>query len=253
MAPSHGTIWTPHLIHGSMDRPISRSNLPFPSRDMDPYLIHDSLSPPESWTQAASRSVQSFCGAHYVDRPTTDLQTDRQTDRLTDHATRSVTIGRIDVYVVLRCGLIISGQSNLTTGRTAAARGQFDAIRQVAPVCTLSATCFFGPTCVQIKRHLDRFSRFCTAHGRVSLYFTMDTTFPQIAPSYEWSGPHLVHDSFGTSEPITQTASQSTDHATWSVTIGRVYVRVPAMWANNTDDHILIIGSVCLCHGLSEH
>ena len=185
MAPSHGTIWTPHLIHGSMDRPISRSNLPFPSRDMDPYLIHDSLSPPESWTQAASRSVQSFCGAHYVDRPTTDLQTDRQTDRLTDHATRSVTIGRIDVYVVLRCGLIISGQSNLTTGRTAAARGQFDAIRQVAPVCTLSATCCFGPTCVQIKRHLDRFSRFCTAHGRVSLYFTMDTTFPQIAPSYE--------------------------------------------------------------------
>jgi len=38
------------------------------------------------------------------------------TDRPTDHATRSVTIDRIYTYVVglLRCGLITSGQSNLT-------------------------------------------------------------------------------------------------------------------------------------------
>jgi len=35
------------------------------------------------------------------------------------------------------------------------------------------------------KRHLHRFSRFCTAHGRASLYFTMDRPFPlKIAPSH---------------------------------------------------------------------
>jgi len=43
-----------------------------------------------------------------------------------------------------------SGQSNLTTGRIAAAHGRFNGIRQVAPVCTLSNTCFHGPTRVQI-------------------------------------------------------------------------------------------------------
>ena len=60
--------------------------------------------------------------------------TDRQTDRQTDHATRSVTIGRrLSTHVVLQCGLIIiSGQSNLTTGRIAAAHVRFNGIRQVA-------------------------------------------------------------------------------------------------------------------------
>jgi len=31
---------------------------------------------------------------------------------------------------------------------------------------------------LQPKWHLNRFSHFCTAHGRVSLYFTMDRPFP---------------------------------------------------------------------------
>jgi len=72
------------------------------------------------WRQCATRSDTCFPGptrvhipndttigsaafsrAHDCDRPT-----DRQTDRRTDHATRSVTISRI--YVVLRCGLIIT-------------------------------------------------------------------------------------------------------------------------------------------------
>ena len=34
------------------------------------------------------------------------------------------------------------------------------------------------------KRHLDRLSRFCTAHGRASLYFTKNCLSPQIAPSH---------------------------------------------------------------------
>jgi len=67
--------------------------------NVHPRLIHDSLNQPESVTQTAFRSVQSFAGLTTV--------TDRQTDRPTDHATPSVTIGRISTYVVLRCGLKI--------------------------------------------------------------------------------------------------------------------------------------------------
>jgi len=55
---------------------------------MHPHLIHDSVGPPESTTQTASRSVQPFLQGH--DR-------DRQTIRQTDHATSSVTIGCIYV------------------------------------------------------------------------------------------------------------------------------------------------------------
>jgi len=47
------------------------------------------------------------------------------------------------------------------------------------------------------KRHLDRFSRFCTAHGRVSLYFTMCAAFPlKIAPSHGGAlDPCLIYGS----------------------------------------------------------
>jgi len=46
-----------------------------------------------------------YVDAAYCDRPT-DQPTERETDRQTHHATPSVTIGRI--YVVVKCGLIIS-------------------------------------------------------------------------------------------------------------------------------------------------
>jgi len=36
---------------------------------------------------------------------------------------------------------------------------------------------FLGPPESKPKRHLDRFSRFCTAHGRESLYFTTGRPF----------------------------------------------------------------------------
>jgi len=58
IAPSHGRIWTPHLIHGS-------------------------LGPPESSTEMASPSIQSLTNV------------DRHTDRLSDHATLLVTIDHI--------------------------------------------------------------------------------------------------------------------------------------------------------------
>jgi len=50
------------------------SKLPLPVGGPGPHLIHDSLGPPESSTQMASRSVQPLCKAHYGDR-----QTDPQT------------------------------------------------------------------------------------------------------------------------------------------------------------------------------
>jgi len=58
----------------------------------------------------------------------------------------------------------------------------------------------------QPKWQINQFSHFCTAHGRVS----MGMSFPLIiAPSHEWSGPHLIHASLGPVESITQTVSRS--------------------------------------------
>jgi len=111
----------------------------------------------------------------------------------------------------------------------------------------------------QPRQHLDRLNRFCTAHDRASLYFTMGRPFPlKIAPSHEGI-PHLTHESLGVSEPTTQTVSRMdqpflhssaqsvpilyngppllvfawlttvtdrpTYQAIWSVTIGRIYVQ----------------------------
>jgi len=67
----------------------------------------------------------------------------------------------------------------------------------------------FGHPSPQPKRQVDWLSHFCTAHGRKSLYFTMGTLSPIINPSYRGSGPHLIYDSLGPSEPTSQTASQS--------------------------------------------
>ena len=41
-----------------------------------------------------------------------------------------------------------------------------------------------GPTRLHIpKRHVDQFSHFCTAHGRISIYFTMGCPFlTKVAP-----------------------------------------------------------------------
>jgi len=58
------------------DAPSPPSKLPIPMGDLGPHLIQGSLSPPQSSTQTASRSVQRFLQGHYCDR-----QTDRLTDR----------------------------------------------------------------------------------------------------------------------------------------------------------------------------
>ena len=59
-----------------------------------------------------------------------------------------------------------SGQSNLTTGRIAAAHGRFNGIRQVAPACTRHNNASLAQSSPNPKRHLDRFSHFCRAHNK---------------------------------------------------------------------------------------
>jgi len=57
---------------------------------------------------------------------------------------------------------------------------------------------------------MNRFSRFCTAHGRKSLYFAMGNPFPQnCAFLWEGSGPHLIHASFSQTESTVQITSRS--------------------------------------------
>jgi len=85
--------------------PSSFSSCPFPVGDMDPS---------NTWfpgpTQVFNPNSISIGSAVFAGLTTV---TDRPTDRPTDHGTRSVTIGRrIYVgYVVLRCGLSVSAQS----------------------------------------------------------------------------------------------------------------------------------------------
>ena len=102
------------------------------------------------------------------------------------------------------------------------------------------------------KRHLDRLSRFCTAHGRESLYLTMPPSL-KIAPSHGRSElpsnvlPARVHNpndmSIGSAvfagltiiyidRPTDRQTDRSTDPARYSITIGRIYVRSTAMRPN---------------------
>jgi len=78
-----------------------------------------------------------------------------------------------------------SAQSNLTYGpRISAAHARFNRILQVVG-CAPCNTCFLRPTRVhnpQSKRHLDRFSHFCTAH---------ECDRPTDWPRYSVCRPHL--------------------------------------------------------------
>jgi len=93
---------------------------------------------------------------------------------------------------------------------------------------------------------------FSTAHRRLSVHFTMGPPPPSKLPlpTRDLDSRDLIHISSGPLESPTQTASRSvqtflpgslpsqyhdrqTDHATRSVTIGRIYVRSTAMRRNN--------------------
>ena len=98
----------------------------------------------------------------------------------------------------------------------------------------------------QPKRHPYRFSRLRTDDRRVSLYFTMGRPYSPKnlplpmggsgLPSNTWfPGPTQVLNPKGSSigaavfAGLTSVTDRSTDHATWSVRIGCIYVRSTAM------------------------
>ena len=63
----------------------------------------------------------------------------------------------------------------------------------------------------QTKRHLYRFSHFCTDDCRVSLYFIMGRPFSPQNCHFQWGDldPHLIHGSLSPPESSTQMASRS--------------------------------------------
>ena len=108
----------------------------------------------------------------------------------------------------MRRGDITSGHSNLTTGRIAAAHGRFSGIRQVTPVCTRLIMLLWAHRSSNPKRHLDRFSHFCTAHGSVPSGIPGHVISPKNC-IFAWGDLELMHSSLAPLESLTQTASQS--------------------------------------------
>jgi len=69
-------------------------------------------------------------------------------------------------------GLSFLSMAQLNLGHTGVASlwgsyGRFSRIRQVVPMC-IPMTAYIGATRVHNQRQIDRFSHFCSAHGRVS-------------------------------------------------------------------------------------
>jgi len=113
--------------------------------------------------------------------------------------------------------MITSGQSNLTTGRIAAAHGRFVGIRQVALVWPLLYTLPWAHPSRNTKWHLDQFSRICTANGRVAIFYNGPPPLKIAHSRGDLDPPTILHDSLGQSEPTTQAASRlvqpfCTDH-----------------------------------------
>jgi len=147
------------------------------------------------------------------------------------------------VYTLTVCELIIittSGQSNLTKRLHHRCRWRLNHIHQVAPQLanTIEVVLPSAHLSPQPKWQIDRLG-FYTAHGRKSLYLTMGALLPLIAPTHGGSGPHNtwfpwptwvlnpngIHIGSSVFAGLTSVTDQPTDHATRSVTIGRIYVR----------------------------
>jgi len=116
--------------------------------------------------------------------------------------------------------LTVSGQSNLTTGHIAATHGQFNGIRQVVPVVTPTYYVLAGahPSPCP-KLHLDWFSRFCTARGIVSLYFTMGRPFSPLKflfPMGMFGSPsNMVQCAHPSPEPYGISNGTAVLHSSW--------------------------------------
>jgi len=118
----------------------------------------------------------------------------------------------------LKNTVVTSDQSNLTQDRITDADGWFNRIHQVAPMCPqmwahwrtlanmIELVIPSAHPSPQSERQIDRFSRFCTARNRKSLYFTISNPFPQncpfswgiLTPSKSWLlGPVRAHNPNG--------------------------------------------------------
>ena len=98
---------------------------------------------------------------------------------------------------------------------------------------------FLGPP-NSASQTASQLSRFCTAHGRKSLYFTMGASFPQNCP-LPWGNlnPHLIHGSLGPSE------SSSTQIPSWSV---QPFLESWLLWQTNRQTNAtqsVAIGCIC--------
>jgi len=106
----------------------------------------------------------------------------------------------------------------------------------------------------QRKRHLDQFSRFCTAHGRMSVHYTLQWAAPFLpqncpfsrgmwTPSNTWFPRptrvlNLNSILIGSTNSVGLTTLTDrltdSDRPCYAVcTIGRIYVHSTAMWPNN--------------------
>jgi len=109
------------------------------------------------------------------------------------------TTAKIHQHWSVCCGnqaiIITSVQNNLIQGPIVAADRRFNGIRRVAPVCTLMRAHWrhlantielvlpSAHPSPQSKRQIDRFSRFCTAHGKKSYSLLYNwRLFPQKLP-----------------------------------------------------------------------
>ena len=146
----------------------------------------------------------------------------------------------------------------MTKGRIAAARGQFNGIRQVPPVCTpYNTNSSWHPHEFTTQQYLDRFSHFCTAHGRVSSGMPGHARSPKNCP-LAWGDldPHLTHDSLAHPNPLPKWhlnwlsqfcrahyCDRLTDHTTQSLTIGRINVLSTVIRPKNisTDNPVRVL------------
>jgi len=123
--------------------------------------------------------------------------------------TATTTMMMIMIIIII---IITSGQSNLRKGRIDATHGWCSCSQQVAQCEPPPNTFPWAHPSLNPKRHLDRFSRFCTAHGRAFVYFTMGR--------------------LNSPPPQNCQTDRRTDRQTTlytrPVTIGRIYVRKSA-------------------------
>jgi len=113
--------------------------------------------------------------------------------------------------------MAISGQSNLTKRlhhrRMWSVQSYSFVFARLRQCASPSNNDLLGPPESTNQTTSGLVQLFCTAHGRLSLYFTMGYPFPlKIAPSHGGSGPHPMHGSLGPSESTSHAAAHRSIH-----------------------------------------